>query len=81
MWFVYLLSGLDLKLGRLCSVGTIKTNPKVYILTDNLYITERRSRFATSVIGTATPEVSNLHSEPYRAGASGFRVFTFFLPP
>jgi len=75
MWFVYLLSGLDLKLGRLCSVGTIKTNPKVYILT------ERRSRFATSVIGTATPEVSNLRSEPYRAGASGFRVFTFFLPP
>ncbi len=26
------MSGLDLKLGRLCSVGTLKTNPKVEAL-------------------------------------------------
>jgi hypothetical protein len=28
---------------------------------------------------TATPVVSNLRSEPYRAGARGLRVFTFHL--
>ncbi len=28
---------------------------------------------------TATPVVSNLRSEPYKAGAREFRVFTFFL--